>query len=447
MRGLRSTLILGVVFVALFAYVYFVESKRPAPDLEPRPRAFSVEADDIQTLELTDDLEILTSLEKRDGTWHLLEPLQTEADQSEASSIATSLAAVEVQRVVEEEPADLARYGLAEPRFELGFKTGDEADFHRLLIGDKTATGGDLYAKVPDEPRVFLIAGYLESAFIRSTFDLRDKSILKFDRDAADRIEVKVGDQVISFEKGAGTEWNMTDPWPVRADSGSVEGLIGNMNTTQMKEIAAQDVDDPATYGLDQPQATVTIGGGSSRATLLIGGQADELSVYARDVSRPAVFTVDAAFLDEVSKPAADYRRKELFEFRAFNATRFEITREGEALAFEKVTGTGENAEETWRQVVPTTTELDRTKVDDVLSKFSSLRADSFTPTRTRTGLDAPAATVVVQYDDDGSKEERVVFGRSGDSVYAVSGDEPGAGVFPAADFDEALEALDALGP
>ena len=447
MHGLRSTVALAVIFVALFAYVYFVESRRPAEGLEPaKAKVFAIEADNVQALRvITDDRE-QTALEKRDGAWHIVEPIEAQADEAGASGIATSLETLEVQRVVEDVPSDFARYGLAEPRIELGFKIEGETDFRRLLIGDKTATGGDLYAKRSDEERVFLIAGHLESTFNHSTFDLRDKSILRFDRATVDRVEIKTGAQVVALARLTGTDWSMTVPWPVRADYGSVESLIGRLSTSRMQEIVAQEADDSAAYGLDQPLATVIVGTGSSRATLLIGRSSDDTSIYARDLSRPTVFTVESSILDEIQKPAVDFRSKDLFGFRLFNAARFEITRDGETLAFEKTTENAQNTEETWRQVAPSDAEVNRSKVDDMLSKFSGLRTDSFAPTRTDTGLDAPFATVVVRYGEN-QKEEHVAFGRSGDRVYGLSGDEPGAAVLDAAAVDEALKAVDAIGP
>ena len=47
-------------------------------------------------------------------------------------------------------------------------------------MGNKTPTGSDLYAQVEGQPKLFLISGYLEDTFNRTTFDLRDKTALKF---------------------------------------------------------------------------------------------------------------------------------------------------------------------------------------------------------------------------------------------------------------------------
>ncbi len=76
---------------------------------------------------------------------------------------------------------------------EVTFKAGGQ-DRH-LLIGQKTPTGTDLYARLADKPRVFLISSYLESTFNKSTFDLRDKTILKIDREKVDSVEIATPDR------------------------------------------------------------------------------------------------------------------------------------------------------------------------------------------------------------------------------------------------------------
>ena len=90
--------------------------------------------------------------------------------------------------MIDENPADLKEYGLAEPRVEVAFKAGGQE--HRLQIGQKTPPGSDLYAKLADQKKVFLIPSFLDSTFNRSTFDLRDKAVLKLDREKVDALEV-----------------------------------------------------------------------------------------------------------------------------------------------------------------------------------------------------------------------------------------------------------------
>ena len=191
-------------------------------------------------------------------------------------------------RVIDEKPANLNDYGLTTPRIEVDFKATGDKDYRTLLIGQKSPTGGNLFAKKKGEDKVFLIAGYQEPTFNKTTFDLRDKAALHFDRDKVDRIAIDAGGKGLELAK-AGNDWNISKPLKTASDFSAVEGLIGRLMSAQMKSIAS-DTPSPADlkkYGLDKPTATVTLGMGSATAALQIGGKSPDGSVYAKDASKP----------------------------------------------------------------------------------------------------------------------------------------------------------------
>lgn len=442
MRGFRSTLVLLVVFLGLLGYIYFYLIKKPpTSDTEIKQKAFTVKPETI------DEIQIKTAsgetvVAKKNGTaWELIAPA-AKADESELSTITTNLASLEIQRVVDEQPSDLKQYGLAEPRVDVAFKSAGDKELKHLLVGDKTATGGDLYAKLPDEKKVFLISGFLDSTFNKTSFDLRDKSLLTFDREKVDVVSVVTPTQTTELAK-AGTDWRVKKPVDARADFSAVEGVIGRLQSGQMKSLVAGEVKDLKQYGLDAPAVTATVGAGSVRATLAIGKAAEGGNLYARDVSRPMVFTVESSLADDLKKAPDTYRRKELFEARAFNTDRVDVTRGGSTIAVEKVKGDGKDVMDKWRQVSPAT-DLDTTKVEAWLSKLTELNAQSFADAKTATGLSTPVATVVVRF-TDGKKEDRVTFGKTGADAYAARSDEAGAAKIDAMKLDEILKEIDAL--
>ena len=446
MRGVWSTIGLVLVLAGLSAYIYFVTWKKPAADAgdSKQEKVFaSVQADKIDELRVKSETGDVTTLKKIGDGWQLLEPVAARADASQVSSITTSLGSIAVKRVVDESPSDLKEYGLASPRIDVGFKTPGDKDFRRLLIGEKTPTGADLFAKQASDKRVFLIPSSDESTFNRSTFDLRDKTLITFDRDKVDSIEVLAGGKLLRIAKD-GTEWKIAQPLQARGDHGSIEGLIGRLQTLQMKSIVAEDPSpaDLKKYGFDKPATTFHLHMGSARATLLVGGKADDGAAYARDASRPGVMTIDGSFADDLKKGAGDYRRKDIFEFRAFNATRLEVTRSGQTVVFERVKN--KDAPDTWRRVSPNAAEVDREKMEILLSKLANLRAASFVESTAKTGLDSPAMTVLVKF-DEGKKEERIAFGKTDADVYASRPGEPGAPKIDATDFNEAVKALDEM--
>jgi len=447
MRGLRSTIVLLAVLLGTGGYAYYI-SKKPAEDTASKQEKVfdNVQADKIDEIRVKSASGDTTTLRKESGVWQIVEPIKTRADESEVSGMTSALAQLNLVRVIDENPADLKDYGLAAPRIEVAFKTdADKTLAHTLLIGEKSPTGADLFAERQGRKRVFLIPAYQETSFNRSTFELRDKTVLKFERDKVDGIEVNGGGKSLQFAKEGG-DWKLKKPLDVRADFGSVEGLVGRLQTVQMKSIVTNEPSaaDLKKYGLDKPAATVNLNMGSARATLLVGGKADDTTVYARDTSKPLVMTIESSLADELKKGAEDYRRKDLFEFRPYNATRLEITRGGTTSAFEKVKGEGQNAVDKWRRVGPPAKDADKDKMDSLLSRLSNMRAASFIDSTANTGLDTPAMTVVVKF-DDGKKEERVTFGKHENDAYAARPGEPGAAKIDTTDFTEANKTLDEL--
>jgi hypothetical protein len=445
MHRFRSTLILLVLALGLGAYLYFIDSKRPVEDEDAKKKVFSYDTEKINQVEIKLSSGEVTSLKKDStGGWNIVKPVEAPADRTVASDVVTSLASLEEDRVVEENASDLKIYGLAEPRIDVTFNVDGEKEPRRILFGDKNPTGVGLYAKLSTDNRVFIVSSSLDASLSRSTFDLRDKTALKFEQDKVDSIELVSRNQSIRLEK-AGQDWKLVKPVQAPADYISVNGILGQLQSAQMMSLKdkPEELKDLKQYGLDRPQVVATLGMGASKVTLEVGGKADEGSVWARDPSKTAVISVGTGLADELRKAPQEFRRKEIFEFRPFNTTRFEIVRGKETRAFERVKGTGENAVDTWNQVVPAGKLVDSSNFEGALLEFSNLRADSFVD-RAGAYANSPAAIITVKF-DDGKKEERVTFGRSGSDVFAMRPDQPGAMKVEAGKFDSAIKKLDSI--
>ncbi len=436
MKGLRSFLVLLVVAAALGGYLYYDAKREPGDGTKLEKVFAGLAADKIERVTVKSATGDQTTVEKQGAAWQVTQPSASAADEAELSGITSNLASLEVQRVVDEQPSDLKEYGLDPAKIEVTFKFAGKDQ--RLLLGQKTPTGTDLYAKLPDRPRVFLVSSYLETTFSKSTFDLRDKTILKIDRDKVERVEIETPDRTLQVAK-QGADWRITSPIEARADFSAVEGIIGRLNTAPMKSLVSSDAAaDLKQYGLDKPAATVRVTSGSAQAGLAIGKSAGEGAVYARDLSRPLVFTVESALFDELKKPADDFRVKDLFDARAFNTTRIEITRGGQTMTLEK-----EKGKDTWTQVTPAAKPVDAAKVDALLTALTSARAASFVEKLAGTGLEAPEVTITIAY-EEGQKHEKVAFARKGADAFARR-DGDAAAKIDAPTLDGIIKALDAL--
>jgi hypothetical protein len=204
-----------------------------------------------------------------------------------------------------------------------------------------------------------------------------------------------------------------------------------------MQKLVENDAKDLGKYGLDKPDATVTVNAGSTRASLAIGKKEGD-SVYARDLSRPIVFTIPATTATDLEKDASTLRRKDMFDGRSFNSTRVELKRGSETLSFEK--SKGKDGKDVWKNAAGK--EVDTTKVEDMLTKLSNIRAQLFQD-RLDPVLKMP--TLVVTLKLDNNTMETVTFARNGNAVLANRADEPGSATVEVMAFNDAMSAIDAV--
>jgi hypothetical protein len=436
MSRLWSTGITVLVLVGLVGYIYFVDARREPSGTTVREKPFgSLEADAIEEVQIKSAEGETTRLQKTDGNWQLVDPVKAAADSSELSTIASSLASLEIQRVVDENAADLKQYGLEPARLEVAFRPKGEKELKRVQIGEKTPTGTDLYARLPDQKRVFLVSSYLDSTFNKNTFALRDRRILVFDRNMVDGLELTSGSTKTQLVK-SGSEWRLASPIAVRADFAAVEGSLERLSSTQMQGIVDPEGKDLAKYGLTKPTGTIVVKTGSSSATLTLGSTENAL-LHARDSSRPMVFTIAPILREDVIRSVSDFRRKDLFDGRAFTASKVELKRGTDTIVLEK--SKGKDNSDVWRS---SGKDIDSAKADDLLTKLTALRAASFAD-QPHASLKSPALVATVHFGEN--RQETVTIGRSGTDVFASRVDEPGTAKVDGTGLDDVMKAIDEM--
>ena len=435
MRSLRSTLVLILILGGLVGYIYYLNKDKSA-GTETKEKAFaSVKAEDIDDIQIKAADGQTSRVQKTDGAWKITAPEEAPADQSELSSITSSLAALDIQRVVDENAGDLKQYGLEPAKVEVGFRAKGDKEPRRIQLGEKTPTGGDLYARLPSQKRVFLVSSFLDSTFNKNTFALRDKTIIKIERDKVDRIEIAADKKSVTLAK-TGNEWQIVGPIMARADFAAVEGTLERLSSAQMQGIVSGDAADLKKRKLDPPVATFTAAAGSSRATLLFG-ETENALIYAKDAARPMVFTVAPTLYTDLIRDLGEFRRKDLFDSRSFTATHVEFRRGTETVTLNKTKN--KDGSEEWKNGDKL---IHAMKVEDLLTKVSNLRADSFESTP-NAALKKPALVISVRFDE--SKMEQVTFARSGADVVASRAGEPGSAKVQASSFDEVFKGIDEM--
>ena len=149
-------------------------------------------------------------------------------DQATVSGITSNLASMEIQRVIDENPADVAEFGLATPRVEVGVQgrrsaapaadRAEDARRHRRLCAARRSEAG---VPGPVVPRV-----HVQSA---RSFDLRDKSVLKLDREKVDSLAVTTAGRETRVREVERRMESLKAPVEARAEFSAVDGLVSRV--------------------------------------------------------------------------------------------------------------------------------------------------------------------------------------------------------------------------
>ena len=157
----RGLLIAALLLAGMAGLVYWSNQAEKAKKNKPNPNAppkiIDIAKDDIVRLEIDKPGSKAVALRKGDdGNWKLTSPEPLRADQNAVTSLVSSVAKLDSSRLIEKNATNLADYGLTKPQMTvmIGRKKGKAL---KLLIGDKTPTGANYYAKLTGDPRLFTL--------------------------------------------------------------------------------------------------------------------------------------------------------------------------------------------------------------------------------------------------------------------------------------------------
>jgi len=448
------TALLAVVAAGFGAYLYFVESKKEAPmgeDGKKKEKVFSFDKAKVKEVTLVAS-GATVKLVKEGEAWKMESPLAAAADASAVDSIVTSLSTLEMDEEIAPSADNLKDFGLETPEKTVTVAVEGGAP-QTLLVGAKLADGSGLYAKTPDQTRIFTVGSYALSSLDKKPFDLRDRDLLHVKRDAVQTLEISGPEGAYALAKSDKGEWAFTRPLATLAGRWSVDGLLGTLENLRMEEVAAEDgaaVKDPKKFGLDKPSRVVTLGlaDGANR-TLQIGASAGDKKWHARQAGSPLVAVIAGALVDDLAKGMKELRSKRLLEIATYETEGFDVSADGATRTFAKTTTKDAQGLDSakWKRTAPDAKDLETTKVEDALFKIGGVEVAEFldAPKGPEAyGLEAPFFAVVIR-SGAGKGEQKLELGKKDGSVYARRPGDSSILKIDAAKADELVKAFSEL--
>ena len=330
----RGTLSLFGLLLILGLWVYWTdiqgreERERAA---EEAGLAFPADFENIRGISLVYPDRSVQGV-RGDSGWEFVSPPDLEADRSAWDLLASNVPRIERGETISSEPTELVAFGLDNPTIEVGVQLEDGRE-ERILFGRENPGGTHYYAKLASSDEVFLAPSSWISTVSKETDELRDRSVVRFEQDAIDRIEIR-GEATVSLRRDEESdEWLLESPleWP--ADFAEVSTFLGAVGFARATGFANEELTDGA-LGFDVPRLRIVLrdSGTDTDHVLLIGNQPDGEpdSFFARDASRETVFIVDSDIVDIGEQPLFDWRDKTIADFERAGVTVIRLERPGD---------------------------------------------------------------------------------------------------------------------
>jgi hypothetical protein len=295
-------LIIAVVTLGILGGVLYWSQHRKAPEnsastsASAAPAILKIDRADVTQLTIRQrNAEPVTLVKAKADQWQITAPKAYSADQEAVAGVFSTLSGLNADRVVEEKTSDPKQYGLDPASVELDI-TGKNGKVRQLLLGDDTPAGGDAYAVLTGDPRVFAIASYNKSSLNKSLNDLRDKKLFEFGFNEPNKIELHTGSQSWNLTR-SGHDWSSNGK---KVDASGVESLV-----SKLRDLSATNF---VSSGFVHPDIKATV-------TSDDGKQVEEVSIsksgnnsVAKREGEPTLYQLASGAAEDLPKSAADIK-------------------------------------------------------------------------------------------------------------------------------------------
>lgn len=323
----RSTLWLILAFIGLGLYLILVEVPTAKKKDEQATRAKQVlhfKVEDVQEFDLTNPSgTIKVRRNPKNSRWDIIEPLAVPGADGVINQLLFTLEGTWITRVVDEEPKDLAAFGLKDSPLQIAlrFKTGEP---QTLRVGDASPLGHSTYLQVAGQQRVFL--ALIDKNLLNSSVnDLRSKTLLDFVARDVTSVDLTYEGKAQRFEK-EGEHWKLTAPVNARGDADEISNFLNGIRMERIETFVSETPENLGSLGLAQPRIVLDIQAEKAKQswTLKIGKAYDDHSYYAQRGQPQNVFTVSESLLETLSKNPLSFMDKSLMAFKEEDVTAIE---------------------------------------------------------------------------------------------------------------------------
>src|SRR5213083_2560566 len=346
----RTTLILAVVVLGVFAYLRFFEMKQPSTG-EARRQAQNVVNFDRNKIDgvVIQNGDEKIEIRRGDNKWRLETPIKDQADGALVESLLSDLENWQKEGTIPAKEIDadktkLAEYGLNNPKLKLKLLGRERPP--EILFGKDAALEAKMYVRFQNSKETYLATQSVRKDIDKKPEEFRDKKLTDVATAQVRRITLKTPAGEMELEK-RGEHWDILKPLRARADDGKVGDLISRITSARIQQFVADDRGDLRPYGLAEPRGSITLydqeqkkdqkvelgdsikvfGQEDKGQTLQIGTvpEKEQDQVYVRFAPRGSVYTLPKKIEEILNTKPSDLRDSHLVRIDTYILDRITI--------------------------------------------------------------------------------------------------------------------------
>jgi hypothetical protein len=253
--------------------------------------------------------------ELTNGTWRLALPVRYPAQSASIQRLLDGVGRLTpsgfvTSAEVAAQPEGLRAFGLEPPAATITLHTPSGPAILRL--GNGAPGGARFYFQRVGTEGVFLGPIAFLDALPNSANDWRDRTLMDLAGSAHDRVGLSVRGRVVFEAVRDGQVWRLRQPLSARADGERIEALVAQLGTVRATGFVSDDaVIDRASFGLQPPEAELTIGSGTNDLVQLqVGAIATNApnERFVRRMPQGNLVRVAAEDLALLERPLSDFR-------------------------------------------------------------------------------------------------------------------------------------------
>jgi len=403
----KKTITLGLIFLCAAAG-YFADrslTKRRQLVKEREEALLPIKKEDVTAFNLVNPSGTFR-IEKEGGKWVITKPRRIPADNDQVESLLTNIGAARQYDPVEKK--DLAQYGLDKPTISITLENGATKEKSTLLTGVESTTRGRFFATLEGGKTVFTIAGHIKTSLEKNLYYLRDKNILKVNREQIQSVSIQRGGEITLIEKETSGRWILKTPVRDEPDTDTLSNLLSSIATIRAASFEDDHPSTPGFYGFNEPLMTLVVQ--TDRPTTMLLGREDVPNerFFARLNGSELVFTIPKSFVDQLASAPDSLRSRTIFKVREDELTEIKI------IVGESYTNLEKGANGAWRFKDAKGGLVNQGRLHRFIADLYALRIQTFEDEHPASivpyGLESPRCRIIL-YPANHTRREILSFG------------------------------------